>query len=52
MEKIRIRTLTALLCACALSGCGRSVDVLIIGGGTGRSIDWTDETWVKLPDNE
>ena len=35
MEKIRIKTLTALLCACALSGCGRSVDVLIIGGGAG-----------------
>lgn len=35
MEKIRIKTLTALICACALSGCGRSVDVLVIGGGAG-----------------
>lgn len=35
MEKVRLKTITVILCACALTGCGRSVDVLIVGGGAG-----------------
>lgn len=31
MEKVRLKTIKVIQCACALTGCRRSVDVLIAG---------------------
>ena len=40
------------LCISLLLSCTESYDVVVVGGGTGRSVGWANETWVNLPENE
>ena len=37
MEIRQNRIIATILCACALTGCGRAVDVVVVGGGAGGS---------------